>query len=116
MVVEQNGRRQTEDIGEEYVREDDSAIPLAIKRLYPNGKIGPRDLSMVTETPPHMILPLVRMRMVAESLKDDREQSLLEIFVEEFDSRMISRARKGREEFIDIMGQEKEQDIEDIVI
>lgn len=93
-----------------------SAIPLAIKRLYPDGDKDPRELSMVTETPPHMIMPLVRMRMVSESLKEGRERSLLEIFVDEFDRRMISRARRGREEFIDIMAQDKEQDVDDLEI
>jgi len=58
------------------------------------------DLTLKTETPPRMVMPLVLMRLVAEASKPNREKHLLEVFIEEFDRRMVSYNRKGRLELL----------------
>lgn len=61
------------------------------------------DLTKLTETPPKMIMALVRTRVIEAALDPDRRVSLLEVFTQEFDRRMISRDRKGRIEAVQMI-------------
>ena len=75
----------------------DEAIKLAAVRELFNTK---DDLTLKTETPPRMILPLVRMRVIEEAANPDRTISLVQVFIQEYDRRMISFRRKGRLELL----------------
>lgn len=81
--------------------EEESQIPQGFQVLFPSDKEV--DLTNITETPPKMILPLVRMRIINEAYNPKRKESLLELFVREFDRRMISRDRKGRLEAVQML-------------
>ena len=78
--------------------------PPGFKQMFdPKGR---SDLTKLTETPPRMILPLVRARIIDAAYDEERiekGQSLLSIFVEEFDKRMISKDRKGRLEAVELI-------------
>ena len=80
------------------------ASPPGFRQLFdPKGR---SDLTKLTETPPRMILPLVRARIIDAAYDEDRiekGESLLSIFVEEFDKRMISKDRKGRLEAVELI-------------
>jgi len=76
--------------------QDDGVKPAAVKELF-NTK---DDLTLKTETQPRMILPLVRMRILEAASDPDRKESLIEVFVKEYDKRMISLNRKGRLELL----------------
>ena len=90
-----------EDLDDEFGGE---ASPLGFRQLFdPKGR---SDLTKLTETPPRMILPLVRARIIDAAYDEERiekGQSLLSIFVEEFDKRMISKDRKGRLEAVELI-------------
>lgn len=58
------------------------------------------DMTMRTETPPRMILALVRMRVLEAARDPDREESLVSVFISEYDKRMVSLNRKGRLELL----------------
>ena len=75
---------------------EDSVRPAAVRELFDSEK----DLTLKTETPPRMILPLVRMKILEAASDPDRTKSLIEVFVEEYDRRMISLNRKGRLELL----------------
>ncbi len=96
--------------------EAEAAIPLAIRRMFPSGGTEEDQLSMITETPPHMVMPLVRMKLVAAAMDPKRTQSLLEIFMQEYDRRMVSKGREGRKEFIEIMQAETRRDEDELEI
>ncbi|KKN75322.1 hypothetical protein LCGC14_0381740 [marine sediment metagenome] len=67
---------------------------------------GRSDLTKMTETPPRMILPLVRAKIIDAAYDEERiarGESLLSIFVTEFDKRMISKDRKGRLEAVELI-------------
>ncbi|KKN33909.1 hypothetical protein LCGC14_0799020 [marine sediment metagenome] len=85
--------------GFDYEEAEDS-IPPEYRILFPEDG---HSLTKITETPPKMILPLVRMRIIDEAYNPDRTVSLLELFVREFDRRMISRDRKGRLEAVRVL-------------
>ena len=76
--------------------QDDGVRPAAVRELF-NVK---DDLTLKTETPPRMILPLVRMKILEAASDPDRKKSLIQVFVEEYDRRMISFQRKGRLELL----------------
>ena len=76
--------------------QDEGIKPAAVRELF-NTK---DDLTLKTETPPRMILPLVRMKILEAASDPDREKSLIQVFVEEYDRRMISYQRKGRLELL----------------
>ena len=76
--------------------QDEAIKPAAVRELF-NTK---DDLTLKTETPPRMILPLVRMRVIEEAANPDRKISLVQVFIEEYDRRMISLKRKGRLELL----------------
>ena len=76
--------------------QDDGVRPAAVRELF-NTK---DDLTLKTETPPRMILPLVRMKILEAASDPDRKKSLIQVFVEEYDRRMISFQRKGRLELL----------------
>jgi len=76
--------------------ESESARPAAVRELFNVED----DLTLKTETPPRMILPLVRMKILEAAADTDREKSLVQIFIEEYDRRMISYNRKGRLELL----------------
>ena len=57
------------------------------------------ELVKITEPPTRMILPMVRKALVQAF----SEESLISIFMRNFDSRMISRDRKGRIEAVQLL-------------
>lgn len=76
--------------------EEEGVRPAAVRELFNvNG-----DLTLKTETPPRMIIPLVRMRVLEAARDPNRTKSLVEVFIEEYDKRMISMNRKGRLELL----------------
>lgn len=78
--------------------------PPGFKQMFdPKGR---GDLTKMTETPPRMILPLVRAKIIDAAYDEERiakGESLLSIFVTEFDKRMISKDRKGRLEAVELI-------------
>lgn len=76
--------------------EEESVKPAAVRELF-NTK---DDLTLKTETPPRMILPLVRMKIIEAAADPDRKESLVEVFIREYDKRMVSFNRKGRLELL----------------
>ena len=75
---------------------EESVKPAAVRELFNVED----DLTLKTETPPRMILPLVRMRILEAASDPKRTKSLIQVFVEEYDRRMISFQRKGRLELL----------------
>jgi hypothetical protein len=73
--------------------------PAAVKELFNSNT----DLTLKTETPPKMVLPLVRLRVLRAAADQNRRVSLLEVFISEFDRRMVSISRKGRLELLAAM-------------
>ena len=78
---------------------DDDFKPAAVRELFDTEG----DLTLKTETPPKMILPLVRLRILSAAANPHRHTTLIEEFVGEFDRRMISVSRKGRLELLAAM-------------
>jgi len=76
--------------------QEEGVRPAAVRELF-NTK---DDLTLKTETPPRMILPLVRMKILEAASDPDRKKSLIQVFVEEYDKRMVSVNRKGRLELL----------------
>ena len=76
--------------------QEEGVRPAAVRELF-NTK---DDLTLKTETPPRMILPLVRMKILEAASDPDRKKSLIQVFVEEYDRRMVSLNRKGRLELL----------------
>ena len=76
--------------------QEESVKPAAVRELFDTKG----DLTLKTETPPRMILPLVRMRVIEEAANPDRTISLVQVFIQEYDRRMISYKRKGRLELL----------------
>ena len=76
--------------------EQEGIKPAAVRELFNPGD----DLTLKTETPPRMIMTLVRMRILEEAANPARVKSLVQVFVEEYDRRMISLNRKGRLELL----------------
>ncbi len=76
--------------------EEEAVKPAAVRELFNIED----DLTLKTETQPRMILPLVRMKILEAAADADRTMSLIEIFVKEYDKRMISLNRKGRLELL----------------
>ena len=76
--------------------QEEGVKPAAVRELFNVED----DLTLKTETPPRMILPLVRMRILEAAANPDRTKSLVQVFIEEYDRRMISFNRKGRLELL----------------
>jgi len=76
--------------------EEEEVKPQAVRELFNTDG----DLTLKTETPPRMIIPLVRMKLIEAAADPNRTRSLVEIFIEEYDKRMISLSRKGRLELL----------------
>jgi len=76
--------------------EEESVKPAAVRELFNVDD----DLTLKTETPPRMVLPLVRMKILEAAADVGRTKSLVQIFIEEYDRRMISLNRKGRLELL----------------
>jgi len=67
--------------------------PIAIRELFtPDDK----DLPLKTETPPNMVVTLVRMDVLEAARNLDRDESLIRIFQRSYDTRMVSFKRQGR--------------------
>lgn len=81
--------------------DEEDPTPPGFRILFPGGDA---DITEITETPPKMILPLVRMRIIDQATDTNRKMSLLETFVREFDRRMVSKDRKGRIEAVQMLG------------
>lgn len=83
---------------------DEGSAPAGFKQLF-----NPRfddDLAKLTETPAKMVLPLVRARIVDAAYDEERilkGESLMSVFIREFDKRMISKDRKGRLEAVELI-------------
>ena len=93
---------------------DDDAQPAAFKILFE--KDG-ADLVKITETPTRMILPMVRMVLINEAMRSGRTKSLITIFSEALDARMISRDRKGRLEAVQLMqARSNDLDIDEVAL
>jgi len=75
---------------------DEEFKPAAVRELFDMEG----DLTLKTETPSRMILPLVRMRVLEAAANPSRKESLVEVFIREMDRRMISKDRKGRLELL----------------
>jgi len=58
------------------------------------------DMTLRTETPPRMVNTLVRMKVLEEARNPNRTESLVSIFIKEYDKRMVSLNRKGRLELL----------------
>jgi hypothetical protein len=92
----------------------DEERPIAFKILFPDNDDEKSDLTKITETPPRMILPLVRMKLLVEAIREDNDEiSLVNVFVNEFDDRMISKDRKGRLEAVKILQETSRHTAED---
>ena len=76
--------------------EEEGIKPAAVRELF-NTK---DDLTLKTETPPRMILPLVRLKVLEAAADPNRTKSLVAVFIEEYDKRMVSLNRKGRLELL----------------
>lgn len=76
--------------------QEEGVRPAAVRELF-NTK---DDLTLKTETPPRMIIPLVRMKVLEAARDPNREISLVQVFIEEYDKRMVSYNRKGRLELL----------------
>ncbi len=92
---------------------EEDQTPAGFKTLFPEDPTA--DLTKITETPAKMILPLVRLRIITASFDTKRKESLLDIFVREFDHRMISKDRLGRIEAVrmlqgSLMGEGEEEE------
>jgi len=70
------------------------------------------DMTLRTETPPRMIMTLVRMKVLEAARDPDRQESLVAVFVKEFDRRMVSLNRKGRLELLGALQAISEAEIE----
>lgn len=73
--------------------------PAAVRELFDTSI----DLTLKTETPSRMVLPMVRLAVIQAAADPKRKKSLLQVFREEFDKRMISKERKGRLELLAAM-------------
>lgn len=121
---------------------DETARERAIQELFPNASKEAK-LAMVSRTPGHMIMPLVRMRLISRMLayakevhskigEDDEgdeiadgfisqetfdnmkageylelvtsDINLVDVFIEEYDTRMIGREGAGRDDMKEIFG------------
>ena len=80
--------------------EAEGVKPAAVRELFNVDD----DLTLKTETPPRMILPLVRMKILEAAADPERVESLIAVFVREYDKRMISYNRKGRLEMLGALG------------
>jgi len=76
---------------------DGGVRPAAVRELF---SPDDDDMPMKTETPPRMVVTLVRLKLLEEARRLDRKKSLIQIFIEEYDKRMISYNRKGRLELL----------------
>lgn len=96
MAGKSKGMSKEELLGILRGSEEESVKPAAVRELF-NTK---DDLTLKTETPPKMILPLVRMKIIEAAADPDRKESLVEVFIREYDKRMVSFNRKGRLELL----------------
>lgn len=91
-------------------QDEEQFRPAAVRELFDMDS----DLTLKTETPTRMILPLVRLAVIQAAADPRRKKSLLQVFRDEFDKRMISKERKGRLELLAAMqaaasGEEEEE-------
>ena len=95
-------KRRTKDLTRQELIEilrgtqEEGVKPAAVRELFNVDD----DLTLKTETPPRMVLPLVRMRILEAAADPNRTKSLVQVFIEEYDRRMISFNRKGRLELL----------------
>ncbi len=83
--------------------DSDDPRPAGYKVLFDS---DPEELVKITETPTRMILPMVRMALIDEASKNSdkrSKESLISVFMRNFDARMISRDRKGRIEAVQLL-------------
>lgn len=79
--------------------EEEDPRPVAYRILFDEVE----DLTKITETPNHMIIPMVRLTVLQAACNPTRKMSLIEVFQRAFDARMISRERQGRIEAVELM-------------
>ncbi len=75
--------------------EQSSSKPLVATELYDKS-----NLSLVTETPPHMVMTKVRLRLILAAMDPKRIKPLLECFIDIYNEEMISYKRQGRQEYL----------------
>ena len=69
--------------------------PEILKQLYDND-----NKTLITETPPSMIMTKIRMRMVLAITDPRRTKPLIEVFLDAYNEEMISLRRQGRQELL----------------
>lgn len=96
-------------------QEDEQRSP-AVKELG-FGLVSDNDMTLRSETPPRMIQTLVRMKVLEAARDPERTESLVAIFIREYDRRMVSLNRKGRLELLGALQAMAESDRErDIIV
>lgn len=88
--------------------DEDDVRPQAVRELFD----GSSDLTLKTEVPPRMIIPLLRMKIVLEAHNPRRTKPLVQIFREEYMRLMVSLKRRGRLELLGALRVQSE--VEDI--
>ena len=96
-----NGKKNKQPTKEELLQilknvEEEGTKPAAVKELFSSDG----DMTLKSETPPRMIIPLVRMKIIEAAADPNRAESLVAVFIKEYDRRMVSLNRKGRLELL----------------
>lgn len=55
-----------------------------------------QDMTLVTETHAHMVIPKVRMKMIMHAIDPKRTESLIDLWLRDFNGEMVSFKRQGR--------------------
>jgi hypothetical protein len=61
------------------------------------------DLSLMTETHAQMVLPKVRMKMILHAIDLTRKKPLVQTWIEDYNTEMVSFKRQGRLEYLGAM-------------
>lgn len=76
--------------------QEEGIKPSAVRELFDDDG----EMTLKTETPPRMVNTLVRMKILEAAADPDRNESLISVFIKEYDKRMVSLNRKGRLELL----------------
>lgn len=78
------------------VYEEEEVKPQAVRELFD----GDKDLTLKTEVPPQMIIPLLRLKIVMAASDPTRTKPLVQVFIDEYMKLMVSLKRRGRLELL----------------
>ena len=78
------------------VYEEEEVKPQAVRELFD----GNTDLTLKTEIPPQMVIPLLRLKIVMAASDPKRTKPLVQVFIDEYMKLMISLKRRGRLELL----------------